>query len=232
MKNKPFLIFCTPFLLCLAIIILNIVLNILGYSLSFNMLGLAILCNIICGYSVFKMLKEKYIATKKEQLFLWFSPLFSIIISFYAILKNASLIAVLLLSVLFVCSVVMCLALFNTTAKKIIAGTMGIIAIFIFAPVLLFVSLFGNFGENTVVKSAVSPNGKLRAEVVANSQGALGGDTIVRVYDDVELDLVVFEIKKHPKTVYIGEWGEFDFTQIEWKDDECLIIDEIEYAIN
>ena len=35
-----------------------------------------------------------------------------------------------------------------------------------------------------------------------------------------------------PQTVYIGEWGEFKNMRIYWKNDECLVINSMEYEID
>ena len=90
---------------------------------------------------------------------------------------------------------------------------------------------FGNIGKNTVVKTVESPSGKYYAKVIDSDQGALGGDTFVDVYHDCGIDTPVFKIEKKPQQVYSGEWGEFENMQIHWKDDNCLVINSVEYEI-
>lgn len=95
-------------------------------------------------------------------------------------------------------------------------------------------AIFGNIGQDTIVKTAGSPSGKYCAQVISSDQGALGGDTFVDVYDVYEgrgIDTVLFKIEKKPQRVYSGDWGEFERMQIYWKDDGCLVINSIEHII-
>jgi hypothetical protein len=98
---------------------------------------------------------------------------------------------------------------------------------------LSFIALiFGNFGQNTVVQAVESPNGKYCALVIDSNQGALGGDTLVDVYENSGFNAILFEIKKKPQRVYFGDWGEFEDIQIYWKDNNCLVINSVEYDID
>lgn len=90
---------------------------------------------------------------------------------------------------------------------------------------------FGNIGVNTVVKSIKSPNGLYYAEVIDSDQGALGGDTLVYVYKNKEINALVFKICEQPQRAYYGEWGEFENMDIYWKNDSCLVINSVEYEI-
>lgn len=91
--------------------------------------------------------------------------------------------------------------------------------------------IFGNIGQNTVVQTADSPSGKYYAEVIDSDQGALGGDTLVKVYERGGVNAILFKIEKKPQNVYFGEWGEFENMKIRWKDDHCLIINSVEYTV-
>ena len=91
--------------------------------------------------------------------------------------------------------------------------------------------IFGNIGQNTVVQAVESPNGVYYAEVIDSDQGALGGDTLVEVYENTEINLLIFKIFKNPQRVYHGEWGEFKNMEIYWRDDRCLVINSVEYPI-
>ena len=108
-----------------------------------------------------------------------------------------------------------------------------ILALVIFVLTVLPVTFFGfislifrNFGENTVVQTVESPDGAYYAEVIDSDQGALGGDTIVDVYEKV-----FFNISKKSQRVYQGDWGEFRDMEIYWKDEHCLVINSTEYTI-
>lgn len=91
--------------------------------------------------------------------------------------------------------------------------------------------IFGNIGQNTVVRTVESPSGKYYAQVIDSDQGALGGDTLVDVYQDCRINAILFKIEKKPQRVYFGDWGEFENMQIHWKDDNCLVINSVEYEI-
>ncbi len=91
--------------------------------------------------------------------------------------------------------------------------------------------IFGNIGQNTVVQSAVSPDGTLCAEVIDCDQGALGGNTLVQVRETHSFDAGIFEISKKAQRVYMGEWGEFKNMKLEWKNEKCLLVNRREYEI-
>lgn len=90
--------------------------------------------------------------------------------------------------------------------------------------------IFGNIAQNTVVQTVESLSGKYYAQVIDSDQGALGGDTIVDVYEN-GINAFVFKIENKPQQVYLGDWGEFKNMQIYWKDDDTLIINSVEYEV-
>ena len=96
----------------------------------------------------------------------------------------------------------------------------------------MFVSLvFGGIVQNTVVKTVESPNEKYYAEVIDNDQGALGGATLVNVNEKYIINTPIVSVRKKPKQVYHGKWGEYKGMKIYWKNDTCLVIDAVEYEI-
>lgn len=97
---------------------------------------------------------------------------------------------------------------------------------------ILFIGVsIENFGQDVVMKSVESPNGLYYAEVTERNQGALGGNTVVNVYEDKGIDALVFKTTKRPRSVYIGEWRESENMIIYWKDDHCLVIHSVKYVI-
>lgn len=97
----------------------------------------------------------------------------------------------------------------------------------------LFCLIVGSIGHTTVVRTVESPSATYRAEVLDIDQGALGGDTVVDVYEnDKHYDFFLFTISKSPNRVYIGNWGEFKSMRIHWKDDQCLVINSKEYTFD
>lgn len=91
--------------------------------------------------------------------------------------------------------------------------------------------LFGNAPQSTVVRTLPSPDGRYRAEVIESDQGALGGDSFVDVYENVEIDLLLFKIEKKPQRVWSGGWSESEDMLICWKDDDSLLINSTLYEI-
>lgn len=89
-------------------------------------------------------------------------------------------------------------------------------------------SLLGNTAQKTVVKTIKSPNEAHYAQVVVCDQGALGGNTLVYVFDSKPF---IFKIKKLPEKLYQGQWGEHEYMQIYWKNDNCIVINSTEYTL-
>ena len=97
--------------------------------------------------------------------------------------------------------------------------------------VMFILLIFGGIAQNTVVKTVESQSGKYYAEVIDSDQGALGGNTFVDVYGKCIIKTPVLTLQKKPKRIYSGKWGEYKKMQIYWKDDNCLVINSVEYEI-
>ena len=101
---------------------------------------------------------------------------------------------------------------------------------------LLWISFFGfffgNIGKNTVVQTIYSPNEAYYAQLIDSDQGALGGATIVDVHEKGGINTFIFKTEKKAHRIYSGRWGEFEDMQIYWKDEECLVINSVEYTLN
>lgn len=104
-----------------------------------------------------------------------------------------------------------------------------------------FETVFGEFGKTSVVKEVSSPNQNYVAEVVDVDEGALGGNTLVKVREAKsqlqKQEIPVLLGKLVPMapmewTVYEGPWGEFETMDIRWKDNHTLMIDGKEYAVD
>lgn len=121
----------------------------------------------------------------------------------------------------------------NPKVLQIIALCLFALMLFPIALFSLFALTFGSIRQNTVVQTVESPGGIYYAEVVASDQGALGGDTAVNVWEQGSgIDAGIFKIEKEPRCVYLGEWYEYENMQIYWKDDECLVINSVEYPVS
>ncbi len=132
--------------------------------------------------------------------------------------------------VCFVCCCFLTVKHAKPVALKIVAlilSAMMVIPIGFFG----FLVVFFPIGQNTVVQTLESPTGRYYAELIDSDQGALGGDTVVNVYEKWEINLLLFKIEKEPQQVYFGEWGEFKDMNIYWKNDSCIVINSQEYKI-
>lgn len=89
----------------------------------------------------------------------------------------------------------------------------------------------GSTQVNTVVQTVDSPSGVCYAEVISSDQGAMGGDTVVNVHTGKEIDLGFVQIHKKHQRVYLGKQDEYKTMDIQWKNDNCLLIDGKEYPI-
>ena len=113
------------------------------------------------------------------------------------------------------------------------AGALVLTAALVLPVCLICVLLnaIGNAQVQHVVKSVDSPNGVYYAQIINSDQGDMGGDTIVKIYSCKELDAGFFKISKKPLVIYIGEEDEYKTMELEWINDERLLIDAKEYFI-
>jgi len=98
-------------------------------------------------------------------------------------------------------------------------------------PIWFFAAVFGGMGKDTIVRRAYSPSGMYSAAIVNSDQGALGGNTFVRVRDHAsEINVVIGWFQKETE-VYMGYWGEFETMRIEWADEDTLLINDKPYEM-
>ena len=96
-------------------------------------------------------------------------------------------------------------------------------------PFMLFAM---GMGHRDIVDTVHSPNGRYRAELIDVDEGALGGDTLVLVYDERgALDFGFCRLQKKPQTAYMGPWGVFKDMELKWDSDECLRINGKDYWV-
>ncbi len=160
-----------------------------------------------------------------------FLPMFSLINLVICLFKDRSAVALVCMIVCFICSAIIAENACSSAKAKIASViTSAFLAVLIIVVSILCVG-FGNFGQNSVVERIYSPEKTFYAEIVDSDQGALGGDTVVYVYKNNWLNLLVLTIRKTPQRVYIGEWKEYESMQTEWKNENCLLINSEEYNI-
>ena len=124
------------------------------------------------------------------------SPLSIINAVFYLWKCNSSLVAACML----ICTV-LCFFLASNHGKPFALKTASLILSFIMFLPALSVSLYMMFpfGETTVVKELPSPDNTRYVQVIDSDQGALGGDTIVCLYENKGVDLLILSITKKPE---------------------------------
>lgn len=158
-------------------------------------------------------------------------PVLALINSLFLIFANVNAFGVLGLVVAFGCSCCLTVKCVKSMELRIIAlvvaGTLAVPTVFLGFIMLLF----GSIGQNTVVRTVDSPGGTYYAQVIDSDQGALGGDTLVNVYEHKKLNAILFTIQKKPKRVYTGDWRAYENMQIYWRNDNCLVINGSENRI-
>ena len=114
--------------------------------------------------------------------------------------------------------------------KGVVTGLTSL-ALAILLLVLGFISLF-SFGRITVIQTLYSPQGTYYAELIDDDQGALGGNTLVEVYDTrKKVDLGFLTVQKKPQQVFIGRWGLFETMKLEWESEQILRINGKRYEV-
>ena len=111
----------------------------------------------------------------------------------------------------------------------------GFLALLVALPVSLWVLIspvVGDFGLSSVVAESKSPEGSYVAQVLYENRGMFGARTYVKVRSEkVDKELSILSFTKSPVR-FTGNWGERkDSVQIEWQDDETLLINGEAYSL-
>lgn len=204
-----------------------------GYSvyLSFSVVYTLWLAVIFIYSNYFIERNEEAEFSKSARICAAFLPLITAVNLGVYVFKYGSLPIALIMGV--------CLIFAAVIAEKVIKGNMGKVLsvvssgfICLIAVVLSFFAVSSSYlFTKRVEKFILSPDRTYYAEVINVDQGALGGDTVVYVHRSRGVNLFLLSFNKTPQEVYIGEWGEYKTMQIEWKNENCLVIDSKEYDI-
>lgn len=233
MKDKTKLILYILLFLSAFFPILTLVLFCLEYSVSlFNYIFSAISSALIFVILTTVILKAKEVVTGKALKFLIvLLPLISLVNAVVYVFKSKSAVVAVCMAICFVCSAVIAEKICKSGKAKlfsVISSGLLSVPLLIFSVLLL---IFGSFGVNTVIDSIPSPDGAYYAEIVDSDHGALGSDTVVYIHKNSKLDLFIMTISKTPQPVYVGEWREYETMQIQWKNENCLIINSEEFPV-
>lgn len=126
------------------------------------------------------------------------------------------------------CLLCFAVLLFRTVQPMPMRVFSGFLALLVSLPVSLWVMIapvFGDFGLSSVVAEASSPDGGYVAQVIYENRGMFGANTYVKVRSEKsEIDLLLLSFNRSPVR-FTGNWGEKkDEVQLEWQDDETLLI--------
>ncbi len=151
-------------------------------------------------------------------------PVLSEINLIFYMWESGSVLETALSAIWIVSSFILLFGLSKSKALKITSTVLSVLLLIPIAFMVLTYFTIGKIGQDTVVNTVVSPEGTHWAEVIASSQGALGGDTVVQVYHEHDrVNLVVCEFQKVER-VYIGEWGAHNNMEITWESEQELTI--------
>lgn len=126
-------------------------------------------------------------------------------------------------------SVVCCWVLAVKYGRPLILKRITIVlAVILLWPAMMFTVVFLGFGSETVVESIDSPEAIYSAELI---EGGIGSDIFVMVYEKGGINVIFFKFNKPSEIVYHREFGKLEDLEVYWKDDNCLVINSVEYEI-
>lgn len=233
MKKVITFLLCLLFALTLLFPVGALVSACFGYTFELtSVFAVSIAIAVISVFTViFSIISKEKIINKVMVIMLYILAPISFINAIIYIFESGQISVAACVLVSFLCISFLIIKNAMVKANKIGVSILCVLAtvfILFFSFVML---IFGNIGQNTVIKNIDSPSGNLYVQIVDSDQGALGGGTIVDVYEKREIDIVVFKLKDKPQRVYLGEWREYESMHISWKDDKCLVINSVEYEI-
>lgn len=161
---------------------------------------------------------------------LYYSIAISVTVTFYIYeIQTKDLIIFIFYPVLMLCSpvphgtiiilIAVLIAIISKCKNKIKAFIIPYLAVCIFLGVIgIYLNfLFGDFGKNTTLSSEYSLDRQYRVDVDDADQGALGGDTYIRLYS------IYFDtFEKYNRNIYHGGCG--DKPTVRWVDNENIEI--------
>ena len=218
----------------------NIIISSMGYMYrpkSYMLFGV-VYCIFALGITFIsiKYKNDAYIISRKFASFLpiialvyvitlMFSFDFSIDYKTYSILYYEMLFAV---TIIF--SLIIFFSYNDIKWLNIVVGIIssGIVALFVF---MVYVTLiFTNFGESEILQIVNSPDDTYVAISISHDDGALGGDTCVRVRNNKQkITLVIGSIICRERQLWIGNWSEEP--TVKWEDNNTILINDISYDI-
>ena len=118
---------------------------------------------------------------------------------------------------------------FKNSGTVLALGCLSVLVCFFLICSVVLEALFGDFGLVTDEGLTNSPDGTRVAWVQVYDEGALGGSTTVYVRENTKKFVLIGTLKKRKIRVRSGRFG--DNRELEWKNEDVLIIDGNEYMI-
>lgn len=187
----------------------------------------------------FLSIKFKDKSKKPSMLFASFLPLIALIYSITLIFSfdlsiDHKTYSLLYYEILFAVTITFSLIVFfvynHVKWLKIVVGifSLGLGALFGF---VLFISLiFTNFGESKIIQTVNSPDGTYIAISISHDDGALGGDTCVRVRNSKHrVNLLIGSITRREQQLWIGDWA--SEPSLKWEDNDTILINDVRYDV-
>ena len=233
MKKVIKFLLCLLFALTLLFPVGALVSACFGYTFELtSFLAVSVIIAVISVFTViFSIISKDKIINKGIIILSYILlPLSFINAVIYIFESRELLVAICMLVSAVCCFFIMIRNIMSTVSKIIVSVLFSLMTAFVIFFAFMMLT-FANLGQNTIVKTIESPNGSFYAQVIDSDQGALGGDTLVNVYEKREIDTFIFKLKDKPQRVYMGEWREYESMHISWKDDKCLVINSVEYEI-
>lgn len=201
------------------------------FGYSFELVSYSPFAMLIAISAVLAFILSFFVKPKRSLIFSLLLPC-SLINTLIYTFKCSSKPSTICMIICAICCLFLTLKFTAPIVSKILSVTLSAL-IAVPTGIAIFVTLvFGNIVSTAVVQSADSPDGTKYAQIIDNDQGALGGNTIVNVYERKGFDARVFKVSKKPSKIYQGEWDEFKSMEMYWKDDNTLIINSTEYKIS
>ena len=233
MKKTTSVLLCLLFALTIFFPVGALVSACFGYTFQLtNVLAASVIIAVISVFTaILSIISKDKICNKSIIILSYILFPLSFINAVIYIFESIQLSVAICMLVSFICCFFISIINIKSKVRKILVSVLSapMTAFIIFFAFMILT--FGNLGQNTVVKSIDSPSGNFYAQVIDSDQGALGGDTVVNVYEKRGIDAFIFKLEDKPQRVYLGEWGEYKSMRISWKNDKCLIINSVEYAI-
>ena len=233
MKKAISILICLLFLLTILYPAGIIISSCMGYVfelISVSAFAIALAALSVCTIVIDIFLKFPT-KNKVVSILLAVLPPLSLINAMFYIVKSPKILVIASIIISIGCCFYLTIKHVKPSTLKIISLVMSALMVIPIIFLSFIALIFGNFGQNTVLKTVESPNGHYYAQVIDSDQGAHGGNTFVDVLKESGINTVFFKIQKKPQRIYSGNWGEFENMKIYWKDDNSLIINGIEYEI-